>query len=155
MKNTLLFLIPVLYLIACNNTANKTVNKLINTEVQDTVWKEFTTKDSIPPILKEKLNQYFKGLPVADFGQKFNATDMMVNSLPGMQIQYLARKGNEWRMTYLQGGFAKYYILIEAILNKNSVIIFRAARSNFVLKEGDLIDAAIKSGNLQFDTLAQ
>ena len=62
----------------------------------------------------------------------------------------LARKENHWRLTYVQGGFAKYYVLVECYINGDSVSEFRTAETMIYISNNDSIDKLIKNKELKF-----
>ena len=43
-------------------------------------WTVFTTKDSIPEKLNHKLRERYGNFEIADFNQRFNSTDFLLDS---------------------------------------------------------------------------
>lgn len=138
MKN-IAFLIVSYFFLSCSNVTSK-----------EKEWIFFYTKDSIPKELNHKLQQYYGNFEIADFNQRFSSTDLLLDSLPTRKIEMLARKENHWRMIYVQGGFAKYYVLIDCHIDSNSISDFRTAETVINIKNNDSIDNLLKTNKLKF-----
>lgn len=117
----------------------------------DGKWNTYTTTDSIPEVLREKVMAYYHGdLDMANPGAPYNATDMRKDSLPTRQLMLLAKKGDEWRMSYVQGGYGKYYVYVQATIQKKAIRDFKVAESRTPLDNNDTIDKQIKNHQLEF-----
>lgn len=129
-----LFSILIL-LISCSDKKaepQKTVTEL------EKNWAEFKTKDSIPKLLTLTLKKVLKNdFEIANPNEEFNRTDVIINdSIPTRQLRMLSRKSNTWRISYIQGGFAKHY---GNIIN-DSISDFRISQTNLKLENNDSID---------------
>ncbi len=125
MKNKKLIVISfILVFVSCLNKETKSSNEFRNE------WTVYKTKDSIPKPLKLVLEKSFKnGFKIADFDEEFNSTDIIDEKLPSKKILFLGKKNQLWRITYVTGGFGKYYSYIECKITKDSVYDFKIANS--------------------------
>ena len=139
MKNVALLLVACL-LINCSKGTPK-----------EKKWTVFNTKDSIPEKLNLKLIEFYGNFEIADFNQRFNSSDFLFDSLPTRRITMLARKDYHWRMTYVQGGFAKYYVIIDCHIKGDSISEFRTAETRININNNDSIDVLIKNKELRFN----
>lgn len=109
-------------------------------------WTEYRTKDSIPELLKLVLQKINKdNFKIADFNREFEMTDViMSDTLPTRQLRLLARKNNDWRLSYIQGGFGKHYVYAECKIENDSIFNFKIVESNLQLENNDSIDKLLK-----------
>ncbi len=142
----LLSLLIVILLISCSD---KKVDKHtdLSTSHKNTInqseenWTDFDTKDSIPKVLSEALLNITNGhFELADPNERYNATDVIIDSLPRQKLSLLSRKGNDWRLTYIQGGFGKYYVYAQCRIRNDSIYDLRMAESIIILENNDSID---------------
>lgn len=112
-------------------------------------WIEFKTKDSIPlPLIKFLSNEVtFK---IADPHEKYNATDLLIDSLPNKQLVFIAKNKNEWRMSYIQGGFGKYYVLIQCKIDNDSVYDVKISESLTQIKGNKAVEKLIQENKIKF-----
>mgnify|MGYP006201124677 FL=1 len=76
--------------------------------------KVYYTKDSIPSKLLSVLSNHFKSeFSIANPDEKYNATDMLIDSLPSKQLLFISNEDKNWQMVYQQGGFGKYFVYVE------------------------------------------
>ncbi len=103
-------------------------------------WTEYSSKDSIPDILQNALikvsNDNFE---LADPDEPFNATDVFSDSIPRQKLTLLSSRNNTWRLAYIQGGFAKYNVLIESEIQNDSIVSFKLGESLLTLNNNDSI----------------
>ena len=114
-------------------------------------WTEFNTKDSIPELLtltlRKMLNDDFE---IANPNENFNKTDVIINdSIPTRQLRLLSSKNNFWRITYIQGGFGKYYVYAECKIKNDSISDFKFSQSNLKLESNDSIDKYLSEKKLE------
>ncbi len=134
---------------ADKNTDGQT-NPRITTNNLEENWTVYTTKDSIPELLKETLININKGnFWVANPDERFNATDNLIDSLPRQKLSLLSKKGNKWRLTYIQGGFAKYYVFTQFEIKNDSIYDLQIAESIFILENNDSIDKYLDEKKLK------
>ena len=76
--------------------------------------------------------------------------DLLIDSLPSRQLRLLAKKNDKWRMTYIQGGFGKYYVYIECKIHNDSILDFKIAESLSLIENNDTIDKLLSEHKLKF-----
>lgn len=147
-KMTRLVLLIAIFLVAsCNNK-----KKEESAEKTLAVWTEFSSKDSIPKAFLVKLNTTFHhDFKIANPDERYNATDLINDSLPQTQLQYLAKNGEYWRLSYVQGGFAKYYVYAEGTMSGDTIVDFRIAKSLRPLNNYDTINKLLIEGLVKFE----
>jgi hypothetical protein len=147
MNINIIFTLVFTFFLSCTHS-----NKNIKINQNNTlVWKEFNSKDSIPILLRNKLTSYFNyEFKVANRGDMYNATDVLLDSLPNRQLIYLAKNDNNWRISYIQGGFVKEYVYADGSISGDSVINFRIAESRRILDNTDTINALLKNNLITF-----
>ena len=111
MNKSLSFIILVI-LLSCSEKSEQKDEQLPDQRIEqmtvtksDKNWTDFNTKDSIPSLLNKTLNEINKGdFDLANPNERFNATDVILDSLPRKKMSLLSKKGNKWRLTYIQVG---------------------------------------------------
>ena len=118
-------------------------------------WTEYETQDSIPELLSlvlKKINR--NDFKIADFNGEFEMTDVITNdSLPTKQLRFLARKNTDWRLSYIQGGFAKHFVYVECKIEKDSIYDFKIAESIFKLENNDTIDKLLNEKKITLNVI--
>ena len=138
-------LILLILLISCSQK-----EKNINVSTADK-WIEFKTNESIPKPLYLALSKLDNvDFKIANSNERFNATDLLIDSLPSRQLRLLAKKNDKWRMTYIQGGFGKYYVYIECKIHNDSILDFKIAESLSLIENNDTIDKLLSEHKLKF-----
>ena len=113
-------------------------------------WTDYTTRDSIPKLFNEALVNLNKGnFELADPYERFNASDIINDSLPQQRLSLLSKKGDKWRLTYVQGGFGKYYVYAQCEIRNDSIYNFMIGESILILEHNDSIDKYISENRLQ------
>lgn len=154
MKKSLSLLFAILLISCSDKKADKHTD--LSTSHKTTVsqtdenWTDFDTKDSIPKRLNEALLNIKNGnFDLADPNERYNATDVIIDSLPRQKLSLLSRKGDNWRLTYIQGGFGKYYVYAQCKISNDSIYDLRMAESIFILENNDSIDKYILEKKLE------
>lgn len=150
-----LSLLIVVILVSCSNgkkeekTDSRTGQKIATNNSEEN-WTDLNTKDSIPESLNEALINFNKGnFELANPNDRYNATDIIVDSLPRQKLSLLSKKGNKWRLTYVQGGFAKYYVYTQCEIRNDSVYDLKIAKSVLILENNDSIDKYLSEKKLE------
>jgi hypothetical protein len=139
-------LIIFLLFISCSKKEKDNVNSSI---IENTKWRLYNSKDSIPKQLNEFLFVINGETKIANPNEEFEVTDNIVNdTLPTRQLQLLARKNNEWRMTYIQGGFGKSYIYLQCKIQNDSIINLKKGYSFKSSDNNDSIEKYLKERKL-------
>jgi len=149
MKN-IICVLGIIFLAACSGQKDnkKTIQKtpLDNSEEQ---WIVYYTKDSIPKLLNDALVKLHKGnFKLANPDERFNATDNILDSLPRQQLRHISKKGDQWRLTYVQGGFGKYNVYVQCEIKNDSIYNLSAAESLLSLEHNDSIDKYLAGNEL-------
>ncbi|MFI2742760.1 hypothetical protein ACG2LH_08475 [Zhouia sp. PK063] len=141
MRKTLT-IIALIIVISC--TDKKLTAEKHDSELEEN-WTCFTTKDSIPKLLILALKETFENnFEMANFNEKFNETDVIINdSIPDKKLQLLSRKNNLWRISYVQGGFAKHYVFAECKIINDSIFDFKISQTALRLDSNDSINKYI------------
>lgn len=131
-------MIGIILIYSCDNikqreSSEATHNKISEAFFLDSNWKELKTQDSIPLILQNKINHYFQSMPIAGFNEAANATDMILDSIPRIQIRYIATLDSCWKLSYFVGGIAKHYVYINSKVSNDSVLTFQVQKVREVL----------------------
>ncbi|WP_159023611.1 hypothetical protein [Formosa sp. L2A11] len=140
MYNSKNLIIPILILlISCSK--NTSESKKTNQE-NTTEWVLYNTKDSIPRLMMLTLKQALKNdFSIANPNEEFNRTDVIINdTIPRKQLRLLSRKGNFWRMTYIQGGIGLHYVYTECKIIKDTISDFKISQTNLKIENNDTID---------------
>ena len=147
MRRGIQILILSIILMSCTEKKN---NSRILTQSITENWIEYTTKDSIPELLELTLKEINKNdSKIADFNEKFEKTDVIINdSLPRKQIRLLAQRNENWRLSYIQGGFVKYYVYVECKIENDSIYDFKITESIYELENNDSIDKLIDENKI-------
>ncbi|CAN5275981.1 hypothetical protein BH23BAC2_BH23BAC2_10680 [soil metagenome] len=147
-------LLIIVILVSCSNgkkeekTDSRTGQKIATNNSEEN-WTDLT-KDSIPESLNEALINFNKGnFELANPNDRYNATDIIVDSLPRQKLSLLSKKGNKWRLTYVQGGFAKYYVYTQCEIRNDSVYDLKIAKSVLILENNDSIDKYLSEKKLE------
>lgn len=131
-------LIILILLISCSG---KNPNPKTSVTKFNKGWTDFHTKDSIPELLtltlKKVLESDFK---IANPTDRFNATDVINDSIPTRQLRLLSRKGDTWRIAYIQGGIGKHYVYAECKISNGTISNFKISQSLLKLESNDSID---------------
>lgn len=137
MKKEILILLIIF--MSCSQNGKNSKNP--STEISQN-WTEYKTKDSIPELLKLTLQKINKdNFKIADFNREFEMTDVIMNdTLPTRQLRLLAKKNNDWRLSYIQGGYGKHYVYAECKIENDLIFNFKIVESNLKLENNDLID---------------
>ncbi len=105
------------------------------------VWKYYHTKDSVPELLFAVLRRMHHGeFEIADPDEDYNTTDVINDALPTRKLILLARKGEQWRMTYAEGGFGKKYVYTECKIRSDSIFDFGITQTLLRIDNNDSID---------------
>jgi hypothetical protein len=95
------------------------------------------------------LNGEFK---IANPNEDFEETDDRANpNLPTRQLKLLCVKNNSWRMSYIQGGMASSYVLVQCDIKNNLLHHLQIAHSFTDLDNNDSITKYIKDGSLKLE----
>ena len=141
-----IILIILLIFISCAKKAEKVENDSI---IKIPKWTLYNSKDSIPKQLNEVLLALNGETKISNPNEEFEVTDNISNdTLPTRQLQLLAKKNSEWRMTYIQGGFGKSYIYLQCKIRNDSLINLKKGYSFKSLDNNDSIEKYLKEGNL-------
>lgn len=118
-------------------------------------WVLNYEKDSIPKSALKVLSKLEKSTFVlANPTDKFNSTDVMDKNLPNKRLNFIAVSKNKvYRLSYTQGGFGKYNVLIEFNILKDSVFNVRKIETPMNLTNMEEIDRNIASGNLNWKNI--
>ena len=114
------------------------------------VWKVFKTKDSIPKHLYHaftKINgEEFK---IADPDEEWQKTDVIwSDSIPTRQLIFIANKGVDWRISYIQGGFAKHYVFAQFQIFGDTLKNLKGTTTNLKIGSNDSVNVFIKNKKL-------
>src|SRR5690606_3924073 len=113
MKNFLCTLIIIIISACSNQKDDKMGSKQTFPGNSEEQWIVYNTKDSIPKVLNDALLHLHKGnFALANPNERYNATDNIIDSLPRQQLSLISKKGEQWRLTYVQGGFGKYNVFV-------------------------------------------
>jgi len=123
--------------------------KCISNEIPED-WIEYKTKDSIPELLFLALDKINNGFNIADFNGEYEMTDViMFDRMPKGQLRLLAQKNTDWRLSYIQGGFGRYYVFTECKIENDSIFDFKITESNLKLENNDTIDKLINEKKIK------
>ena len=150
MKKLLCVLI-IVTLAGCSDKKedNKNIQES-STNTSEENWTEYNTRDSIPELFNEALGNFHKGnFELANPDERFNATDMITDSLPRQKLSLLSKSGDKWRLTYIQGGFGKYYVYAQCEIRNDSIHNFVIAESILALEDHDSIDKYLSENKLK------
>ena len=152
--NKLLCFIILVVLLSCSEKKSEQKDEQLTVTKSDKNWTDFNTKDSIPSLLNKTLNGINKGdFELANPNERFNSTDVILDSLPKQKMSLLSKKGNKWRLTYIQGGFGKYYVYVQCKIKNDSIYDLEIAESILKLDNNDSIDKYLKDKELKPTTL--
>lgn len=76
-------------------------------EFQNDSFKITNNKKDIPHFIKKELDCLVNGFSIANPGQKYQATDVVLKKLPWRQLVFLAYNDRMLVMTYLKGGIGE------------------------------------------------
>lgn len=143
-----------LLLFSCSGNSKSDKNQNNETQGHSNMslgnWILINEKDSIPLPLSKAYSDYFNiALDIANPEEPFNATDNIIDSLPTKRLSLLARRGTEWRLAFLQGGFAKHYMLIQCNVMGDSTSNLFIAKTYRILDNNDTISNLIATKELQ------
>lgn len=142
------FIIFLSYLLVGCVHSTKIEEKPISEEIAN--WELLYTIDSIPPVLIKAMRKItHDDFQIANSTERFRSTDMGdSDSLPTRQMRLLAKDGNKWRLTYIQGGFGKSYIFVEGTVINDSLADLKYAATLFPLENNDSIRKLLNSDQL-------
>ena len=146
-----IFMCLILFSISCTkkNSEQKTIP---SKKVEN--WINYNTKDSIPKQLKEVLIYINGDSKIANPKEDFEATDnIMDENLPTRQLRILARKNNEWRLIYKQGGFGTYYVYIGCKIENDSLSNLEIGKSLLHLENNDSISKFLKEEKIKLQSI--
>ncbi len=124
-------------------------NKPTQPPKEKETWVYYHTKDSVPELLFDVLRQIHHGrFEIANPDEEYNATDVINDSLPIRKLVLLARKGDQWRMTYLEGGFGKKYVYTECKIRSDSIFDFGITQTLLRIDNNDSIDKYLSEKKL-------
>lgn len=150
MKKLLCLLITIILASCSDKKENKKNIQTAKTDQSEEHWTGYTTKDSIPNLFNEALiNLNMGNFKLADPNERFNANDIINDSLPRQKLSLLSNSGNKWRLTYIQGGFGKYYVYAQCEIRNDSIYNFQVAESVLILENNDSIDKYISENKLK------
>lgn len=116
------------------------------------VWKEYKTKDSIPKIFYLAYTQSTGGeFKIADPDEEWQKTDVVwSDSIPTRQLKFIANKGNDWRIAYVEGGFGKVNIYAEFEIFGDTLRNLKGIYTQLNIDNNDSVEAHLKSKRLAF-----
>lgn len=79
-------------------------------------------KKDIPRFIKKQLNCYAHGFRIANPDQPYNATDVIIQNLPGRKLTFLAKSDNILVMRYNIGGIGVSSHLVLIKYNKRKIV---------------------------------
>ena len=142
-----LILLMIILCIGCSEKKNESTQ---SKQEQAIEWRELNHKDSIPEIFKMALVQINNGaFELANPDEIFNSTDVREDSLLNMKLSLLLEKNNEWRISYVRGGFAKHYAYAQCKIYEDSLSDLKIAESVLSLDNIDSIEKYISNGNIE------
>ena len=114
------------------------------------VWKEYKTKDSIPKIFYLAFTQSTGGkFKIADPEEEWQKTDVVwSDSIPTRQLKFVANKGNDWRLAYVDGGFGKVNIYAEFQIFGDTLRNLKGIYTQLNIDNNDSVEAHLKSKRL-------
>jgi hypothetical protein len=144
MKKVIIFM--SIFAIACTNNPKA---------IKSTDWIMYMEKDSIPKNVIKKLSELEKSpFVLANPTDKFNSTDVKDKELPDKRLNFIAvHKNKDYRLSYVQGGFGKYNVLIEFSIQKDSIFNLRKIETLMNLQNMEEIDKNINSGKLKWKSI--
>ena len=149
MKNFLCTLIIIIISACSNQKDEKMGSKQTFPGNSEEQWIVYNTKDSIPKVLNDALLHLHKGnFALANPNESYNATDNIIDSLPRQQLSLISKKGEQWRLTYVQGGFGKYNVFVHCEIKNDSIYNLVAAQSLLPLNNNDSIDKYLAGNEL-------
>ena len=114
------------------------------------IWKVYRTKDSIPKIF---YHAYFesrgKEFLIANPSEEWQKTDVILrDSIPTRQLKFIANKGNDWRISYEEGGFGRSKILAEFQIFGDTLKNYRGTYTNLNIDNNDSVESHLKHRRL-------
>lgn len=148
MKNILFsILILILINVSCNREIKNTVT--INPE-----WTTYNSKDSIPKQFFYVLKALNGDEKIANKNEDYEATDNISDeNLPNRQLKLLAKKNNNWRLVYKQGGIGTYYVYIQCKIKKDSLFELKIAKTLLPIENNDSLSKFIKENRIAFKNI--
>ena len=146
MKNTIIIIL-ILFSISCKREIKNISNK--NPE-----WTIYNSKDSIPKQFYYVLKALNGNEKIADKNEEYEATDNISDAnLPTRQLKLLAKKKENWRLVYEQGGIGTYYVLIQCKIKKDSLYELKIAETLLPIENNDSISKFIKENRIDFQSI--
>lgn len=117
---------------------------------QTAAWKEFRTKDSI-------LKIFYKAYPkskgeefvIANPNEHWQKTDVIWNdTIPTRQLNFIANKGNDWRILYEEGGFGRSKIFAEFQIFGDTLKNYRGIYTNLNIDNNDSVESHLRRKKL-------
>ena len=119
------------------------------------IWTEYSTKDSIPQILIERLyqlsNDHFE---LANPKEAFQATDaILYKNLPWRQLRFLGKFETTWVMTCKHGGIGLHYHFVICKIAGNQIKFFRTGVATTDLESLNQIKKALSDQKIEFKNI--
>jgi hypothetical protein len=143
MKNTVIIIL-ILFSISCKREIKKI-------SVKNPEWTIYYSKDSIPKQIFYVLKALNGDGKIADINEKYEATDNISDeNLPTRQLKLLAKKNENWRLVYEQGGIGTYNVFIQCKIKNDSLHELKIAQTLLPVENNDSISKFIKENRIDF-----
>lgn len=117
-------------------------------------WIEYDSKDSIPKQLLQVLKVLNGDEKIANKNEDYEATDNILDTLlPTRQLKLLAKKNDEWRLVYEQGGIGTYNVYIECKIKNDSLFALRVANTLLKIENNDSINKFLKEKKIELENI--
>lgn len=147
MKQITLIIILTLIIISCK----KEIYNKTRTNVE---WTEYKSKDSIPKQIFYVLKALNGNEKIADFNDDYEATDNITDTLlPTRQLKLLAKKKENWRLVYEQGGIGTSYYFIQCKIKSDTLYELKISNTLLPIENNDSISKFIKENKLKFKNI--
>jgi hypothetical protein len=114
-------------------------------------WEVFETRDSIPKSLKRRLANYLKiDFDISNPNESYNSTDIIDKYVSTRKLIFIAKSNNNWRLAYIQGGFAKYNVLVKCKIENDSLIEMQLSETLLNIQNNDSVNELILKNKLKF-----
>lgn len=146
----IVFFIILIIFIGCNKQPKENNSKDSNILSESAVWKEYNTKDSIPYIFYQAFKKSTGGVfRIADPNEEWQKTDIIwSDSVPTRQLKFIANKGNDWRLAYVEGGFGKVNIYAQFQVFGDTLRNLKGIYTQLNIDNNDSVEAHLKSKKL-------
>ncbi|MDI1256861.1 MAG: hypothetical protein PSV16_12265 [Flavobacterium sp.] len=143
------FTFVILLICSCHEKTVKPNYKKI-----DTSWIELNEKDSIPYEILTVLKTLKGNKKIADRNEAYEATDVIEDTtIPMRQLRLLARKNNDWRLVYIQGGIGNHYVYLECKIKNDSLYNLKIGESLSDLENNDSITKLLSQNKINLRTV--